>query len=169
MILIKSFLPGVLYDCFKLIYEYLNEGDMVRACYSCLKMIIEAHLHVGFFAIFFINRASLRWFYLYMKLLQSSTIFKQSNNHEVAIKIFAWFFYIPNSKNITATVCTIEKFELILLLMLYCLFQPYENRFCLYFLKIWDSLHFLRLSLMELFVKIVDSWGLLAIFQKAPS
>ena len=38
MILIKSFLTGVLYDCFKLIYAYLNEGDKVHECYSCLKM-----------------------------------------------------------------------------------------------------------------------------------
>ena len=30
MILIKSFLTGILYDCFKLIYAYLNEGDKVR-------------------------------------------------------------------------------------------------------------------------------------------
>ena len=30
MILINSFLAKVLYDCFKLIYAYLNEGDEVR-------------------------------------------------------------------------------------------------------------------------------------------
>ena len=65
-----------LYDCFKLIYMYLNEGDKVRECYSCLKMIVQAHLHVGFFSIFFIKRALLNQFYLYMRLLQSSTIFK---------------------------------------------------------------------------------------------
>ena len=73
MILIKSFLTGVLYDCFKLIYAYLNEGDKVRECYSCLKMIVQGHLHVGFFTILFIKRASHRRFYLYIKLLQSST------------------------------------------------------------------------------------------------
>ena len=56
MILIKSLLPGVLYDCFKLIYLYLNEEDNVRECYSCLKMTIQAHLHVGFTTIFFIKR-----------------------------------------------------------------------------------------------------------------
>ena len=84
MILIKSFLKGVLHDCFKLIYAYLNEGDKVRECYSCLTMMIQAHLHVGFFMIFFIDRASLKRFYLYMKLLQSSTIFEQKNNHEVS-------------------------------------------------------------------------------------
>ena len=84
MILINSFLTGVLYDCFKLIYEYLNEGDEVRECYSCLKIIIQVHLHVGFIKIFFIKRASLKRFYLYMKLLQSSTIFEQKNCHEVS-------------------------------------------------------------------------------------
>ena len=76
MILMKSFITGVLYDCFKLIYAYLIERDKIRECYSCLKMMIQAHLHVGFITIFFIKRASLKQFYLYMKLLQSSTIFK---------------------------------------------------------------------------------------------
>ena len=79
MILIKSFLTGVLYDCFKLIYAYLNEGHKIREYYSCLKLIVQAHLHVGFFIIFFIKRASLQRFYLYMKLFQSSTIFKLEN------------------------------------------------------------------------------------------
>ena len=37
-----------------------------------------------FFTIFFIKRASLKGFCLYMKLLQSSTLFKQKNNHEVS-------------------------------------------------------------------------------------
>ena len=32
----------------KLIYEYLNEGDKVRECNSCLKLMIQAHLDVGF-------------------------------------------------------------------------------------------------------------------------
>ena len=77
MILIKSFLTEVLYDCFKLMYVYLNEGYRVRECYSCLKMMIQAHLHVAFFTIFFIKLASLKRFYLYMKLLKSSTIYKK--------------------------------------------------------------------------------------------
>ena len=82
MILIKSL--GVLYDRFKLIYTYLNEWDEVRKCYSCLKMIIQAHLHVRFSSISFIKLASLKRFYLFMKLWQSSTISKQKNNHEVS-------------------------------------------------------------------------------------
>ena len=49
MILIKSFLTGVLYDSFKLIYAYLNEADKVRECYNCLKMMMQANLHVRFF------------------------------------------------------------------------------------------------------------------------
>ena len=53
MILIKSFFTGVLYDCFKLIYLYLNEGDKVRECYSCLK--IWAQLHVDFSTFFSLN------------------------------------------------------------------------------------------------------------------
>ena len=60
---------------FQTIYAYLNEGYKVCGCYSCLKMVIQANLHVGFFTIFFIKRASLKLFYLYLKLLQSSIIF----------------------------------------------------------------------------------------------
>ena len=30
------------------------KGDMVRECYSCLKMMIQARLHVGFIAIYFL-------------------------------------------------------------------------------------------------------------------
>ena len=47
-------------------------------------MMIQAHLHVGFFTKFFIKRASLKRFYLYEKLLRLSTIFKQKDNHEVS-------------------------------------------------------------------------------------
>ena len=50
----------VLYDCFKLLYAYLKERDKVPECYSCLKMIVQAHLHVVFFPIFCIKRASLK-------------------------------------------------------------------------------------------------------------
>ena len=91
MILVKSFLTGILYDCFKIIYASINEGDKVRGCYSCSKMIVQAYLHVGFFTIFFIKRASLKRFYSYAKLLQSSTIFKQKEIiiKCLAIKIFA--------------------------------------------------------------------------------
>ena len=75
MILMRSFLTRVLYDCFKVIYAYLNHGDNVRECYSCLEM--QAYLHVGFFTMFFIKRASLKRFYLYMKLLKQ-IIFAQN-------------------------------------------------------------------------------------------
>ena len=54
-ILIKSFLTGVLYECLKIIHACLNEGDKGRECYSY-------SLHVGFFTIFFIKRASLKLF-----------------------------------------------------------------------------------------------------------
>ena len=37
-----------------------------------------------FFTIFFIKHESLKQFYLYLKLLQSSTIFKQKSDHEVS-------------------------------------------------------------------------------------
>ena len=45
---IKSFITRVLHDCFKLTYAYLNERDKVHECYSCLKMMIQAYLHVDF-------------------------------------------------------------------------------------------------------------------------
>ena len=89
MILIKSFLTGVLNDCFQLINVYLNEEDKVRKCYSCLKVMIQAHLQADFFTKFFSKRASLKRFHLYMKLLQSSTNFKKNNSKCLAIKIFA--------------------------------------------------------------------------------
>ena len=59
MILIKSFLIGVLHDHFKRIYAYINEGNKVHEFYSSLKMIMLAHLHVVFFTKFFIKRSSL--------------------------------------------------------------------------------------------------------------
>ena len=72
MILIKSLLTGVLYDSFKLIYAYLNEADKVRECYNCLKMMMQANLHVRFFfTILFVKCASIKRFYLDMKLLYS--------------------------------------------------------------------------------------------------
>ena len=63
MILIKSFLTGVSYDRFKLTYVNLNEQDRVRECYNCLKLMIQAHLHVGFLTKFFIKHVSLKRFY----------------------------------------------------------------------------------------------------------
>ena len=90
MILMKFFLIGVLYDCFKLIYAHLSEGDKVCECCSCFIIIVQADLHVGIFTICFIKRASLKRFYLCMKLLQSSKIFKQKTIMKcLAIKIFA--------------------------------------------------------------------------------
>ena len=123
MILIKSFLTGVLYDCFKFIYAYLNEGDEVRECYGCLKMMIQVHLHVGFFTIFFIKRPSFKRFNLYMKLLQSSTVSKRKKiiMKCLAIKSFAWnFLQLPIKKKIaTLRIVTIGKSELTFLLVLY--------------------------------------------------
>ena len=84
IILTKPFLVGVLHYCFKLIYVYLNEGDQFCERYRCLKMVILAHLRVGFFTIFFIKRALLKGFYLSLKLLQSRTTFKQKGNYEVS-------------------------------------------------------------------------------------
>ena len=100
MILIKSFLTGVAYDCFKIIHQYLNEGDKVLECYSCLKMMVQAYLQVCFFLIFLNARGSLKRLYLYIKLLQSSTIFKQKNNEGNQNQNHNFY----NSKNIIATL-----------------------------------------------------------------
>ena len=48
MILIKSFLTGVLYGCFKRIYTSLKEWDKVRECYSCWKMMTLLQFEVPF-------------------------------------------------------------------------------------------------------------------------
>ena len=40
--------------------------------------------NVGFFKIFFIKHVSFKGFYQYIKLLQSGTIFKEKNSHEVS-------------------------------------------------------------------------------------
>ena len=48
MLLIKSFLIEALYNRSKLVYGYSNEEDKVRECYNCLKLIIQAYLHVRF-------------------------------------------------------------------------------------------------------------------------
>ena len=95
--------------------HYINKGDKVCECYSCLEMMIQAHLHVGFFKIFLIRRTSFKQFYLYtkqfylfMKLLQSSTPFKQKYNQKIY------------SKKMFATLCiavTMEKSELTFLLI----------------------------------------------------
>ena len=60
----------------------LNERDKVCKCYSCLKMMIQAQIHTSFFTNFSLNED--RRFNLYMKLLQSSTIFKQKIYHEMS-------------------------------------------------------------------------------------
>ena len=53
MVLNTPFLTRVLYDCFKIIYAYLNEGNNVRECYNCLKMMMQVSLRDGFFTIYF--------------------------------------------------------------------------------------------------------------------
>ena len=65
------------------------------------EMMIQAHLHVGFFKILFIKSASLKQFYVYMKLLQSSTILKSA----LRLKFLHEIFYNPELKKIIATLC----------------------------------------------------------------
>ena len=63
MVPVKSFLTGALCDYMKLIYLNLNEEDRVPECYSCMKLMIQAHLCFGFFKILFIKHVSLKRFY----------------------------------------------------------------------------------------------------------
>ena len=71
---------------------------------------------------FFIKQVSLKRFCKYMKLLQSSIIFKQGNNHEVSWdKNFSTkLFTALNSKKLIATlpIVTTEKPELTFRLLL---------------------------------------------------
>ena len=122
MILIKSFLTGFFMIVSNLCTRILKKGIKVRECCSCLKMIVQTHLHVCFFTAFFIRRASLKLLYLYMKRLQSSTIFNQKYNHEMpCLKFLHENFYNPQFKkyNLTVRIVTIEKPELTFLLILY--------------------------------------------------
>ena len=111
MILIKSFLTGVAYDCFKIIHQYLNEGDKVLECYSCLKMMVQAYLQVCFFLIFLNARGSLKRLYLYIKLLQSSTIFKQKNNEGNHNQNDNFYNYQFKKHNCNSTDSTAEKIK----------------------------------------------------------
>ena len=58
MVIINSFFTGALYNCSKLKDGYLNKRDKVCECCSCLKLMIQAYLHVVFL-IFFIKHVSL--------------------------------------------------------------------------------------------------------------
>ena len=82
-------------------------------------MLVWQYLYICIFLYY----VSLNWFYWYMKVLQSSTIFKQRNNHVKcpAIKIFARnFLQLPLEKyNCNSTHSAIEKLELTFLLILY--------------------------------------------------
>ena len=73
---------------FKLIYSYLNKGDLVHECYSCLKMKVQAHLHLVFSQYFSVNVRNL-------------------NDYNFCIK----YFTTPDSKYIIATlrIVSIEK------------------------------------------------------------
>ena len=85
------------------LYAYLNEGEKVRKCYSYLKVMIQAHLHVGFSIIFFIKRWTfneLKWFYLYMKSLQSTQFLnKKIIMMCLAIKISTCNIYSSHSSS----------------------------------------------------------------------
>ena len=129
--------------------------------HSCLKMMIQAHLHVGFFTIYFIKRASLKRFYLYMKLFQLRTILNQKTIMKcLRVKTFA---RTPNSKNIIETlrIVTIEICKLTFLLILcfhdslyFAMFSASKSLFSesSYF-KVIVNLPLITLSIYESFLK----------------
>ena len=63
MVLIKSFLTGALNDRSQKIYVYLNEGEKAREYCGCLKLMVQAHIHVAFFKILSIKHVSLKRLY----------------------------------------------------------------------------------------------------------
>ena len=100
-VLIKSFLNGALHDHSKLTYLYLSEKDKDCKCYSCLKLMIQAHLHVVFLKIFFIK------FFHFNDSVEISSYCNQAQflNKEISwnwlvIEFFAWnFLQLPIKKS----------------------------------------------------------------------
>ena len=57
-------------------------------------MVIQTHLHVGFFTIFFIKRASLKRFFLFKTVaIKYNFLNKKVITRCLSIKIFAWNFF----------------------------------------------------------------------------
>ena len=124
-------------------------------------MMIQAHLHVGFFTIYFIKRASLKRFYLYMKLFQLRTTLNQKTIMKcLRVKTFA---RTPNSKNIIETlrIVTIEICKLTFLLILYfhdsLYFSMFSTSKSLFsessYFKVIVNLPLITLSIYESFLK----------------
>ena len=117
MVPIKSFLTGVLHGCFKLIYQYLNEGDKVRECYSCLKLMVHGYLHIAISYCFWLHVHDLSDSnYIWNCCNQAQFLNKTIVMKCLAIKLFT----TRNSKNIIATlpIVALEKSELTFLLIL---------------------------------------------------
>ena len=111
-------------------HAYLNEGDKVHECYSCLKRMIQAHLHIGFPQDFSLNGHHLnKSICIWYCCNQAQFLNKKIIMKCLAIKIFCikFFFTIPNSKNIIGTlrIVTIEKPKLTFLLILYPYYISY--------------------------------------------
>ena len=101
----------------------LNEEGKVCEWYSCLKMVVQAHIHVDFSQYFWLNEYHLNDSIYIWNCCNQAQSFKQKNNYEVSCdKNFCInFFTTPSSKNIIATLrtITIEISELTFLLILY--------------------------------------------------
>ena len=79
MFLIEGFLTGAFHDRFNFTTALLTTND----CYSCLKLMIQSHLHIGFFKIFFIKNVSLR-----IQLIENGCNQAQFLNKEIIMKCF---------------------------------------------------------------------------------
>ena len=66
-----------LYDCLKLIYVYLIEGDKVCECYSCLKMMIFSLIYIMIFIFLFFT------IILYIFILYNYSLYFSLNVHHL--------------------------------------------------------------------------------------
>ena len=86
-----------LYDYFRLLHVYVIERNKVSECYSYLKLMIEAHLHVNFLAIFYAKRApsGLKQFLATespLKVMKSTSYFTLTSFFVFKIiKFLSWF------------------------------------------------------------------------------
>ena len=117
MILIKFFLTGYLYDRFKLRCVYLNEEDKFRECYTCLNLMIQVHLQVVFFTIFFIKHILLKM----APKFEKTKLFKKGLILAINVLVFRVptrrniFFYYGGKKGRFSLVFTMELFSAVLI------------------------------------------------------
>ena len=63
---------------------YLNERDKVRESYSCLKMMMQAHVHTGFSLYFSLTVHHLNYSIYIRNCCNQAQFLNKKNNHEVS-------------------------------------------------------------------------------------